>query len=403
MLTLAFRNLFRHVGRTLLSLAVIVFGVAGLVLSGGFVEDVFVQLREATIHSQLGHIQLYREGYAERGRQQPFSFLINDAEPIVERIRHWPGVSDAMRRVDFSALASNGSADLPIIAQGVEPDKEAKLGSFVVITEGSQLTDDDEYGIVLGEGVARSLQLGPGDALTLLASTEDGELNSLEFVVVGVFRSFSKDFDDRAVRLPLQTAQDLLLTGGVHSIVVSLGDSAFTDSFATRLRPQAAQAGLEVRTWYELADFYKQTEQLYRTQFGVLQLIILIMVILSVANSINMAIFERTGEFGTQMAVGDRRGKVFRLILIENGILGFIGAEIGILLAMLLAWVIGQLGIPMPPPPNSNSGYTAFIHLTPGLVAISFLVGLLATLLAAVLPARRASRLGVVDAIRHSI
>lgn len=403
MLTLAFRNLFRHLGRTLLSLAAIVFGVAGLALSGGFVEDVFIQLREATIHSQLGHLQLYRTGYAEQGRQRPFSYLIDDAQSIADRIRQWPGVADAMRRVDFSALASNGSADLPIVAQGVEPDKEAQLGSFMVITEGKQLTSDDEYGITLGEGVAKSLQLAPGDPLTLLATTEDGELNSVELTVIGVFRSFSKEFDDRAVRLPLTTAQELLLTDRVHSIVVSLGDTAHTQSLAERLKPQAAQAGLELRTWRELADFYQQTEELYRTQFGVLQLIILVMVILSVANSINMAIYERTGEFGTQMAIGDRRDKVFRLILVENAILGFIGAELGVLLAMVLAWAIGQIGIPMPPPPNSNAGYTAFIRLTPGLVVTSFLVGLAATVFAAVLPARRASRLHVVDAIRHSI
>jgi putative ABC transport system permease protein len=49
-LTLALRNIFRHKGRTALTLAAIVLGVAGLVVSGGFVEDIFVQLREATIY-----------------------------------------------------------------------------------------------------------------------------------------------------------------------------------------------------------------------------------------------------------------------------------------------------------------------------------------------------------------
>ena len=58
MLLLALHNIFRHKVRTFLTLAVIVFGVVGLILTGGFIEDIFIQLREATIHSQLGHLQI---------------------------------------------------------------------------------------------------------------------------------------------------------------------------------------------------------------------------------------------------------------------------------------------------------------------------------------------------------
>jgi len=48
--------------------------------------------------------------------------------------------------------------------------------------------------------------------------------------------------------------------------------------------------------WYEVADFYKKTVELYRRQFGVLQLIVLVMVVLGVANSVNTTLYERTGE-----------------------------------------------------------------------------------------------------------
>ena len=58
MFKLAIRNIFRHKVRTSLTLGAIMFGVMALTLSGGFIEDVFIQLREATIHSQLGHIQV---------------------------------------------------------------------------------------------------------------------------------------------------------------------------------------------------------------------------------------------------------------------------------------------------------------------------------------------------------
>ena len=142
---------------------------------------------------------------------------------------------------------------------------------------------------------------------------------------------------------------------------------------------------------------------LYRRQFAVLQVIILIAVLLSVANSVNMSIFERTGEFGTLMALGNRSGAIFRLAITENLLLGLIGSGGGVCLGIVLAWGISYIGIPMPPPPNSNAGYTAFIRVVPWIVLSSFLIGLAGTLVAAIPPARRAARMPVVEALRHNL
>jgi putative ABC transport system permease protein len=162
-------------------------------------------------------------------------------------------------------------------------------------------------------------------------------------------------------------------------------------------------AGLEVRTWVELNDFYEKTIALYDQQFGFLQLIILGMVLLSVANSVNMSVFERVGEFGTMVALGNRTGHVRRLILAETAMLGVIGSVIGVALGIGLAAAISAIGIPMPPPPNANLGYTGFIRVVPGVLALAFAVGFAATLLAAVLPAMRVSRMPVVDALRANV
>ena len=64
-------------------------------------------------------------------------------------------------------------------------------------------------------------------------------------------------------------------------------------------------------------------------QFGVLQFIILLMVLLSVANSVNMSLFERQGEFGTMQALGNRRKDVVRLVITESILLGLAGAALG--------------------------------------------------------------------------
>lgn len=400
-LALALRNIFRHRMRTLATLAAISLGVASLILAGGFVQDSLIQLGEATIHSQTGHLQLTQEGFRASRSRASESFLIANPEGVKSRIVGDPGVELAAARINFAGMLNNGKRDLGIVGDGIEPDLEARVGTFLHYIEGRALTDGDDDGVVVGEGVARTLDLRIGDRVTLLISLAQGAVNTQEFRLVGVFQSFSKAFDARAVRISLAATRQLLDTNAAHLVVVTLKRTDDTPRVLGVLRKTLSGEGIEVMSWTELSDFYEKTVELYRAQFGVLRLIILVMVLLSVTNSVNMTLFERTREFGTLAALGDSKARLFQLIMTESALLGLFGAVTGVMTGCLLAWVISAVGIPMPPPPNSNIGYNAVIRLIPGDVLGAGLIGLVATILASVLPARRASRLPVVDALRH--
>jgi len=380
-----------------------VFGVIGLILMGGFVADAFLQLQEATIHSQIGHIQIHKSGYRTQGRREPYKYLLKSSQELIVDFEAWPEVAEVMMRLGFSGLSNNGRANYPIIGEGVEPDKEARMGSLLSIVEGRQITHSDKFGILIGKGVAQALLVKPGDFITLLANTAGGALNSLEFEVIGVFQSFSKDFDNRAVRILLTAAQELLATHDTDSIVFSLKATDASDAVVSRLKKQLPEGQFEVAPWYELADFYQKTVDLYRRQFGVLEAVILVMVLLSVANTVNMALYERTGEFGTLKALGNRPRDLFRLIMLEYTLIGLIGGGIGSVLGILLAWIISSIGIPMPPMPNSDLAYTAHISIVPEVIAVAFAVGVVGTILAAVIPALRVSRMPVIDALRANV
>lgn len=403
MFKLALRNILRQKSRTAMTLAAIVFGVSGLILTGGFVADVLTQLGEATIHSQLGHVQVFKQGFYEKGSRSPEKYVIDDADQIARFAAKMPEADTVLQRIRFAGLLNNGKADWAIVGEGVEPDKENHLGTFVRITAGRQLKDEDASGVLIGDGVAKALALEPGDTVTLIMNTADGALNTTELNVVGVFQSFSKDFDTRAVRIPIAAARELLARDGANSIVLLLHRTADTALVKNLLIPRLQSLGFDIRDWVELSDFYAKTVELYRTQFGVLQWIVLIMVLLSVFNTVNMSVFERVGEFGTLMALGNTRGYVFRLVMAENAMLGLFGAVVGVVLGTLAALAISEVGIPMPPPPNSNVAYTATVRVLPNTVFLAFGVGLIATLAAALLPAHRVSRTPIVDALRYNI
>ncbi|MCM8612272.1 ABC transporter permease [Accumulibacter sp.] len=402
MYKLALRNILRHKLRSAMTLAAIGFGVSALILAGGFVEDVLWQLAETTIHSQSGHIQIFRKGFYEQGARSPEKYLIDDHPRLRREIVEDQAVDDVMGRMNFSALLSNGRSNLAVVGDGVEPEREARLGSLLTISAGRQLGAADPYGLLIGQGVSDALKLRPGDFATVLLNTPEGALNSIEFEVVGVFQSFSREYDERGIRMSLAAAQELLSVKGVTGIVLSLRRTADTDVVARRLDERLRTDGYDVKTWPELNDFYQKAVDMYRQQFGVLQGIILVMVFLSVVNTVNMSVFERIGEFGTLMATGSRGGEIFRLILLENLLLGLLGALLGAVVGVGLATLISTIGIPMPPLPSSTIGYTAQVRVLPSVIVMACTVGAGATIVAALLPARRVARTSIACALREN-
>jgi len=397
----ALRNVFRHRVRSAMTLVVIATGVAALIVSGGFVEDLYRQLGEAIIHSQTGHLQVAKPELFGGGSRSPEKYRISDPAAVERELGALPGVVQVSARLGFAGLLNNTRTDRPILGEGIEPDKEAKLATSIAILAGRTLTSKDRHGMLVGEGLAKALDLHPGDPVTLLATTVDGAMNTADLEVTGVFRSFSRDYDARAVKIPLDAAQDLLGTRDANTAVVLLADTADSESVQAAARPLMRARGLDVKRWDELNDFYANTVRLYDRQFGVLRLIILFMVALGVANAINMAIFERLGEFGTMRALGDRKARVFRLIVAECALLGVLGAAAGVALGVSLSMLVSWIGIPMPPPPNSNIGFTARIELSQLLCATAFAFGVAATVLAGLVPALRARAVPIVDALRQ--
>lgn len=386
-----------------MTLASIVLGVAALILAGGFIEDTIVETGESMIRSSTGHLQVTRQGYWQYGARSPEKYLMENPETLRRELVAAPGVDDVMLRIGFSGLLGNGRTDWAIVGEGVEPAREKRLASYITVVAGRRLIDGDAFGMMVGQGVAKALKLKPGDPVTLLVSTAGGATNLLEFQVTGVFQTFSKDYDARVVRIPLAAAQELLATPGAHTAVVLLKNTVDTNRVARSMYDKLSRQGYEMKTWVELNSFYTQTVTLYRQQFGFLVVIILAMLLMSVSNTVNMGIFERASEFGTMMALGDHSSHVFSLVVIESFWLGLLGALGGVVVGIALAKAISLVGIPMPPPPNADQGYISHILVVPKVVVLSFIVGVVAAVLASLKPARTISRKPIAEALREGV
>ncbi|MQM32371.1 MAG: ABC transporter permease [Candidatus Accumulibacter phosphatis] len=399
---LALRNVLRQKRRSLVALSAVCFGVVALVLASGFIEWIYQAMREDTIHSHLGHAQIIRPDYLDSGLADPFGYLLPDAPDERQDIERLPHVRAVAPRLSFSGLISHGDSTISFIADGVDPEKEELLSRTLLISKGKGLSSTDPKGIIVGDGLAANLGVTVGDQVVLLANTSSGGINAVEAHLRGTFSTVTKAYDDSALRLPLPLAQQLLRVEGSHRWLVLLDDTAYTDELIDELRRRLAVKELEVVPWFQLADFYNKTVALFSKQVGVMKFIIAIIIVLSISNTLMMSVMERTGEIGTSMALGYGRVRILRLFVSEAGLLGLFGGVSGVLMGTLLAQIISAIGIPMPPPPGMARGFTGQIHVTWPLALDALSLAFSTTLLASVYPAWKASRMEIVDALRHN-
>jgi len=403
-LKLGLRNIFRNERRSVITLAAMAFGAAAIILFGGFVHFMFWGVRENAIHSELGHIQIYQRGFSEKGHVEPFEYLITDISRIMALLESVEHITLVTPRLRVSGLISTGDTTSSFIGLGVDPDKEADLASFVNIIDGQDLSKRQANGAILGKGLAAGVGAKPGDSLTILSTTRHGSINAAEVVVRGIFESGSKEFDDRALKVPLPLVESLLDTeGAVQSLVIVLDQTEHTALVRERLLALFAQhqLELELKTWEDLALRYHQVRNLLQNIFNVVTLIVSVIAVLGVANTLTMAVFERTREVGTIMAIGTKRRGVVALFLTEGFLLGVLGGLLGLAVGIGLAKLISTHGIPMAPPPGSTRAFIARIWVIPQVLGLAFTLSLLTALLSSFYPAFRASRLNVVEALRH--
>ena len=398
---LALRNILRQRRRSIIAIVAISFGIVSMMLSAGYIEWIYWANRELSTVNLLGHIQVSRPGFHDDGKADPYAFLLPSNSPALVALEHTSGVQSVTPRLAFNGLISHGESTLSFIGEGIDPGRDPSFHNLIVV-EGELLPSQDPKGIVLGAGLAANLGVKRGDSIVLLANTASGGINAVEGHVRGLVSNSLKAYDDTMLSVPIEMARDLLHTKGSHLWVIRLQNTEMTDDVVKRLSTMQALKGLEISPWSKLADFYNKTVALFSRQMGVVKLIIAVIIVLSISNTMTMSVMERTVEIGTAMALGVRRRRILRLFLLEGLLLGALGGIVGVAIGYIAAQLVSAVGIPMPPAPGMSRGFIASIMVTPTIIWEALLLALSTTFIASLYPSWRASRLMIVDALRHN-
>lgn len=405
---IAFRNIVKNKRRSSVTLLAIAMGFAAVSLFRGYTDNTYEGLRQSAIRGEgLGHLTLYKEGWLEKGKINPSNLMFGKSEVqwLIRAAEEDADVMLATPRLHISGLVSNGISSTIFMASGVIPSDERTVrGGWAAIrpVTGEGLSDKKPYGVEVAKDLASLLDLRTGSSGVVMGTTLEGQMNALDMEVVGIYDTGSDATNDKYMRVPYSFAQSLYDTEKADRIVLVLKDWKRAEGVRRRLTDKIASGGLrcEIRTWEELSLFYSKVKGMFDTIFMFLFTIVFIIVVMSVVNTMGMAVVERTREIGTLRVLGLKRRGVGILFSIEGALLGFMGCILGIGLN-IVAWLAIRGIKPTYTPPGVSSPVPLVVNLVPETMGILmvFLVGL--SLFAAVLPAKRAARQNVVEALGH--
>jgi len=462
-LTIAARNIRRNARRSFMAAASIAMGALAMLAFGAFMATCTLGYRTGVVREH-GHLSLFKSGYFEFGAGNPAAYGISDHDRLQADLAADP-VLKPMIRVVTSTVSLFGVAGNPerdtsktFLGSGVVPSKREEMRSWnehrlteTDATDNRGLSDDDPTSGFVGIGMARMLGLcaalrqadcpvdfktvpktvenvegvaaqdfsalgeeettrkaaGDGARINLLGATATGSPNIVDFKVAKAVTLGNKAIDDMIVGMNIELAQRLVYGRGekkVTSIVLQLHHDADLNAARKRLETFIKDRGLdlEVRDYAELTPEYGQINALFGSIFLFIAVVMSVIVLFTVVNTMSMSVMERINEIGTTRALGVRRSGIRAQFLAEGAILGALGATAGVILSHVVSFLIDRSGV-MWTPPGNTSGIPLLLPMNTitGMTVVVWVALIVMATIAALIPAGRAARMPVVDALRH--
>ena len=461
-LSLAWRNLLRNRRRSLMTLIAMMLGMTAVLLFGGYIRDINYALQSDFVRI-TGHLQIQHKDYFRFGSGNPAAYGIARYEHIIATVKQDPVLAPMLAVVtpilQFGAVAGNFAASVSRTAyvSGVVVEDQGRMRDWNDyglrrLSRRLSLSGTAPDTAVIGTGVARVLQLcaplgvpdcasevapskvqgatlpadiaalsnladapsaaAPGGGrprIEILAANTRGAPNVAAVSVLRAEFQGIKELDDAYVGLHLSQAQKLVFGAAPpqvtaialqfrHTAQIPAAQARLAELFKTTLKDEP----LGVIDYETLNPFYGQTLGMFAAIFGFISVLIGAIVLFTVTNTMSMAVVERTAEIGTLRAIGLRRSGIRAMFVSEGVVLGCFGAVLGIVAALGLAWAINQLGLTWTPPGRIEPVPLA-VRLTGehGMMLASAIGLVIVAALSAILPAARAARMNIVDALRH--
>jgi putative ABC transport system permease protein len=383
------RNLARRRLRTGLTITGITIGIWALVVFSSMANKVDALVSGGSDY-YAGKIVVSDGGFGGIGGQPMRLAQLDD-------LRTLDGVDVVVPTVAMIAQEIQGvSFGMPDQIWGTPTGADEGRETYTPkISTGRSLSAEDEGRdvVVLGSTIAAKQAVAVGDSITL---------HDRDFEVVGILEP-TLSTPDVTMAVPFTTAQVLIhedLPSVVRDAVVATDlATSFTVYPAIDADHDAVAAAIEARIPGVKAltgDAYDQSVGSSVAMFNSIiigiGLVSLIVGGLSVINTMAMSVAERTREIGIKRAIGARRRRIVRELMLEAGVIGMLGGLLGVVLGALVVVLANEAG---------RSSGTVLFELTPATAAFALAFSTILGVVAGIIPAWSAARLDPVTALRY--
>lgn len=402
-LFVAFRYLLDTKGQTTLILAAVTVGVGVVVFLSALIGGLQASLIDKTLGSQP-HVTLYmpRETPRPLVDSRPGQAIARVTLPASQRLRsidQWPALLDRLERtegitavsplVTGAGFAVRAEAKESVVIQGVVPERYLAIIAAVgkrIIAGRFEVAGGQ---VVIGSTLARNLNVGVGDRLTL--QTSEGLQDRV--TIGGIFSLGNETVDRTWLLTSLRHAQALYaLPGGATRIELKVADVFQAEAMALQLKENT---GLEADSWMGLNSELLAGLSAQSSSKLMIQFFIVVAVALGIASVLAVSVVQKEREIGILRAMGIPAWRVLAVFLVQGGVLGLAGAVSGSGFGLLLSGMLEAVS-------RAPDGTSRFpVTLDPGLIIGALVLSTLVGLLAAVMPARRAAGIDPATAIRN--
>ena len=340
------------------------------------------------------------------GEIEPVNQPFRNWQPMIAPIEKVPGIAAAAPYVNFTGLIESGAKMQALQVKGVDPQQEARLSALPSFVDGDawQQFGADKQQIILGGGIAESLNVKQGDWITIMIPNNDGENKLLQpkrirLQVSGILQ-LSGMLDHSLALVPLADAQKYLDMGdSVSGIALKMSDP-FQAQKLVRDAGEATHSYVYIKSWIGTYGYMYRDIQMIRAIMYLAMVLVIGVACFNIVSTLVMAVKDKSSDIAVLRTLGAKDGLI-RAIFIWYGLLaGLLGSISGVVVGVLVALNLTPIvrGLEHLTGHQLLAGDIYFIDFLPSelhwIDVISVLVtAILLSLIASWYPARRASRI----------
>jgi len=411
MITFLTKGILRDRSRSLFPVIVVTLTVAMIVLFQGFLTGIMNGMFLDSAVVSTGHVKIMTKAYREEHQLLPNDLALLDTEKLVRELNQEYPDYFWTPRITFGGLLDvpdeNGEthAQGPVYALGIDflslDSRQIEIWKLERRLVTGRLPENANE-VLLGTKLAGRLGLSSGESVTLIGSTMYNAFTTYNFTVVGTFKLNLGPVDRHMMLVDISGARLALDMENAASEILGYTNSLYYED----------QAAVAMRTEYNInhkdsTDIFSPIMMALRdaNQMGtmvdfsnaamaIMLVIFLVIVMIVLWNMGLMNGLRRYGEIGMRLAIGESKSQVYRSMIVESVIIGFIGTVIGTVMGLGVTYYMQEVGLDYSAAMESLSSTDIimsnvfYAQMTPELYFIGFIPGVLATVLGTMMAGR---------------